>query len=84
MKPLNSFLLKLEHFLPLETRVRMILIPFLESEYHIKLNRKSIKVQREIIFLDVEPVVRVRILQKKQILLAELHTKGIQEIMNIQ
>lgn len=83
MKHVGPLLVKLEHFLPLETRVRMTLLPFLERECRITLNRKSIKVQKGVIFFDVEPVIRAKILQKKQALLVELQKNGVQEITTI-
>ncbi len=83
MKHVGPLFAKLEHFLPLETRVRMILIPFLEKEYHILIPRKAIQVKQGKIFFDAEPAVRARILQKKQTLLIELQKKGVQEITTV-
>jgi hypothetical protein len=83
MQHFGSFLSKLESFLPLETKVRMILIPFLEQQYKILIARKNIMVQKNSIFFDVEPVVRARILQKKEALLKELQKNGIQGVFII-
>lgn len=83
MQHFGSFLSKLESFLPIETKVRMILIPFIEQQYNISILRKNIKVQKNNIFFDVEPVVRAKLLQKKEALFLELQKNGVQGVFTI-
>ncbi|MBP9821427.1 MAG: hypothetical protein KBC98_00875 [Candidatus Pacebacteria bacterium] len=83
MQHFGSFLSKLESFLPPETKVRMILIPFIEQQYKISIQRKNIKVQKNTIFFDVEPVIRAKLLQKKEALFTELQKNGVQGIFTI-
>lgn len=69
--------------MPLEARVRSVLIPFIEEKFHITLERKAFRVSQATIFLDLEPVVRARILQKKEAILSELQKNGIRDIKTI-
>ncbi len=72
MDPISSLLQKFSSITPPDESVRKEVVGILESQYHILLDMKDVRVQKGVVYLETSPLIKTEIMMRKKDILAKL------------
>lgn len=69
---------RLAQVMPLETKVRRFLPDYIQKTYGYEIDRKKLRVVKDVVYISVPPALKMRLLSKKETLIKVLQEQGFE------